>query len=372
MPGPVDQASAPYVETQAEAEDEYRADPRPVSKRTSWYKMPFDVLWKSSLVQAPRLVPDLALKVTCDPPIPFRYKMQSREKGRTISMLVTVPDDVKDGSVMPLLLSFHGGGFVLGSPLEDSPFCSMMSRTTGALVLNVDYRLGPTYTFPAAIEDMEDVLKAMLDPNTAESKALIDYIYSKKQRRISVDPTKLGVAGFSSGGNLALNAAISLPDWQSIIPADFAHPIPLLLFYPSFDARLLPSQRARPASLPVSTSFFHKFGITDTLTPTYLPRDESAQLRASPGLADAAKYLHKNAKSLLILTEIDTLAEQSQAWVKHIHDSSRADDVVVRSVNFKHGYTQMPDSWLKPDELASKREEYKAASDFAKKHWGIA
>lgn len=42
---------------------------------------------------------------------------------------------------------------MLGSPLEDSPFCSSMSRETGALVLNVDYRLGPTDTFPAAIEE---------------------------------------------------------------------------------------------------------------------------------------------------------------------------------------------------------------------------
>jgi len=361
------------AQTAAEEEtDDYRSDPRPVAKRTSWYKMPFDVLWKSSLVQAPRMVPDLALKYTCDPPIPFRYKMQSREKGRTISMLLTVPDDLQDGKAMPLLLSFHGGGFVLGSPLEDSPFCSMMSRTTGALVLNIDYRLGPTYTFPAAIEDMEDCLTAMLNPSSAESKDLFDTIYSKKRKRVSVDPTKVAVAGFSSGGNLALNSAISLPDWPSIIPSDYPHPIPLLLFYPSFDARLLPSQRSRPANYPQSKSFIHKFAITDTLTPTYLPRNECAQLRASPGLANAAKYLHKNAKCLLILTEIDTLAEQSQAWVKHIHDSSRADDVVVRSVNFKHGYTQMPDSWLKPDELASKREEYKAASDFAKKHWNLA
>lgn len=86
----------------APTENEYVSDPRPISKRTSWYCLPFDVLWKSSLVQAPRMVPDTALRWTCDAPYPFRYKMQSRAAGRTISMLVTVPDDVQEGQAMPL------------------------------------------------------------------------------------------------------------------------------------------------------------------------------------------------------------------------------------------------------------------------------
>lgn len=157
---------------------------------------------------------------------------------------------------------------------------------------------------------MEDVLKAVLDPESDGYKTLFQYILNKKKTNLSIDQTKIGLSGFSSGGNLALNSAISLPDWPSIIPADYPHPIVLLLFYPSFDARLLPSQRSRPANYPLAKGFWSK--LNDTLTPSYLPREHSAQLRASPGLADASKYLHKNAKSLLLLTEMDTLAEQSQ------------------------------------------------------------
>jgi len=252
---------------------------------------------------------------------------------------------------------------------------------------------------------MEDVLKAALNPDSAESKALISYIKGKTKKTISVDQRKLGLSGFSSGGNLALNSAISLPDWPSIIPSDHPHPIVLLLFYPSFDARQLPSERARPANYPVSKQFWSK--LNDTLTPTYLPREHSGQLRASPGLANASKYLHKNTKAFLLLTEVDTLAEQSQickssllvhvitaarridllTGVKHIHDVSRADDVVVRTAPFKvefiaalvvlllisdlpqHGYTQMPDKFLGPKELESKYVEYKAAAAFAREHW---
>ena len=151
----------------------------------------------------------------------------------------------------------------------------------------------------------------MLNPASETHKTLLEYVYNKTKKRLTVDQTKLALSGFSSGGNLALNGAISLPDWPSIIPEYHPHPIPLLLFYPSFDARLLPSERNRPTKMAQPKNFWVK--LNDTLTPSYLPREHSAQLRASPGLADASQYLHKNAKTLLILTELDTLAEQSQA-----------------------------------------------------------
>jgi ATP-dependent RNA helicase DDX3X len=51
----------------------------------------------------------------------------------------------------------------MGSPLEQAPYASMMSRELGAVVISVSYRIGPFHQFPAAIHDAEDVLSAILD-----------------------------------------------------------------------------------------------------------------------------------------------------------------------------------------------------------------
>ena len=55
----------------------------------------------------------------------------------------------------------------MGSPLEQAPYASMMSRELGAVVLSVSYRIGPFHQFPAEIHDAEDVLSAILDTNEA-------------------------------------------------------------------------------------------------------------------------------------------------------------------------------------------------------------
>lgn len=216
-----------------------------------------------------------------------------------------------------------------------------MSRELGALVLNVDYRLAPTHSFPAPIEDCEDVLVAILDEKAESYHALRNIVKRRTKKNLEIDPHKLVLSGFSSGGNLALNAALSVPGWSSVIPDDYPNPIPLLLFYPSFDARLLPSQRTRPAKLPQSKSIWSNLGISNSLVPSFLPRNQVSMLRASPGLADVNKCLHPKAKILLVLTELDTLAEQSEAWVKAVEKSSRKDDLEVRRVpDTKHGWSQ--------------------------------
>ncbi len=59
----------------------------------------------------------------------------------------------KGAGPFPLLVFFHGGGWVLGS-LEswDAP-CRMLTNQAGCVTVAVDYRLAPEYKFPAAAED---------------------------------------------------------------------------------------------------------------------------------------------------------------------------------------------------------------------------
>lgn len=96
----------------------------------------------------------------------------------------------------PVVLNFHGGGFVLGSARQGDWSCSLVSAELDAVVVSVDYRLAPTYRFPAGVEDCYDALLW-----TAEHAA-----------DLGGDPDRIGVMGDSAGGNLAAVVAIMARD----------------------------------------------------------------------------------------------------------------------------------------------------------------
>jgi acetyl esterase/lipase len=356
---------------------------------------PFNVLWRTALVRLPRAVPTQILRFTdSEGPQPIIVELPSRGDYK-IPVYIWIPKDINasNSERRPVVIDFHGGGFFLGSCLEQAPFCSKMARELGAIVLSVDYRMGPLSKFPAAVEDAEDVLKAVLEPGSPAGALLRDAVRdkigsnwneSRKERsepaqtrpdmyNFDLDTRRIAISGFSSGGNLALNLGLSLtepePEWPSFFPPDYAYPIPLLLYYPSFDSRQLPSERTKPPKLPVSRPFWAE--VSDMLAPTYLPREMAGHPRASPGLANV-QGLHRMARCLLVLPELDTLAEQSETWVKAMETGGRADDLVVeRFPGVTHGWTQMPDGWLGEAEKRSKTEIFDKTVAFTRSIWDI-
>jgi acetyl esterase/lipase len=53
----------------------------------------------------------------------------------------------------PVLVFYHGGGFVAGNPDSVDPLCRALAEDLGAIVVSVDYRLAPEHPFPAAVDD---------------------------------------------------------------------------------------------------------------------------------------------------------------------------------------------------------------------------
>ncbi|PWZ02434.1 alpha/beta-hydrolase [Testicularia cyperi] len=381
--------------------------------------VPFGVLWRTALVRLPRAVPLSVLRFTSPQgPHPFVFNLPSRNKSYTIPLYIFVPDQFyhnlpEHGA--PVLVDFHGGGFYLGSCMEQAPFCSQIARDMQAIVITVDYRMGPFHGFPAAIEDGEDVLNAILDPQSPGYQPLRQAIsarieqerakmqmhgaaavHAEEQRQFQdgqiqevhpppkpvakvagsafhFDLHKLAVSGFSSGGNLALNLALhirppELPEeWPSVFDQDHPAPIPFLLFYPSFDLRQLPSQRSRPAAMMASSPFWTQ--VADSLAPTYADRNQTHHPRVSPGLA-SLESIHPAVRMFLVLCELDTLAEQSKQWVHKVKAHPRADDLVVEEVDgAKHGWTQMPDGWLTEQERQAKQVCFAQAQAFITWAW---
>ena len=92
----------------------------------------------------------------------------------------------------PILLFFHGGGWVTGNIDSYDKVCTNMARLTNHIVVSVDYRLAPEHRFPAALEDCYHVARALF----------LD------EHLINIQNKKITVIGDSAGGNLA--AALSL------------------------------------------------------------------------------------------------------------------------------------------------------------------
>ena len=76
------------------------------------------------------------------------------------------------------------------------------------------------------------------------------------------------------------------------------------------------------------------------------------------------------ARSLLVLPELDTLAEQSETWVKEMENAGRGKDLLVERYNgMTHGWTQMPDGWLDEEQKRTKTDIYDKSIVFTKSLW---
>jgi acetyl esterase len=97
---------------------------------------------------------------------------------------------------LPVLLYFHGGGFVIGDlAVADAP-CRELANATGAIVISVDYRMGPEHRSPAAAEDCYAAT-----------------VWAERHASsLGGDGARLGVSGDSAGGNLATVVALMARD----------------------------------------------------------------------------------------------------------------------------------------------------------------
>jgi acetyl esterase len=102
----------------------------------------------------------------------------------------------------PVLVFYHGGGFVIGNVETHDSFCAEAARTLDLPVISVDYRLAPEHPFPAAPDDCEAATRWI-----AESPA-----------ELGLAVTSLVLAGDSAGGNLTIVTTQQLRDRPAKAP----------------------------------------------------------------------------------------------------------------------------------------------------------
>lgn len=296
------------------------------------------------LFRLPRIVPRLLLRYTTatEKPYPEVIRLPSRDPERTIYCWIFLPPESCVAAAdrrLPIHLDFHGGGFVMGQLAEQAPFCSLLSRKLGSVVLTVDYRMGPISKYPAAIHDSEDVARACIDESWSGYTALRHYIdrsmHARGSGAVDLDHTRLSISGFSSGGNLALNLLVSPPDWPSPLH-ESKHPynIPALLFYPSLDSRQLPHERPLPRGMKRSSGWMRWIG--QTMAHSYLEAWQSGEIRASPGLAALGSDRSRH-RAVEQLVDIESAESQQQRRAK------LEDETVVRIGNRQASQGANPD-----------------------------
>ncbi|KAF7591611.1 hypothetical protein BBP40_001311 [Aspergillus hancockii] len=229
----------------------------------------------------------------------------------------------------PLLINFHGSGFTIPAHGSDDAFCRYVSQQTEYSVLDVEYRLAPEHPFPAAVHDVEDVVKWAL--NQPEE----------------FDLTRVAISGFSAGATLALGAsAVSFP------PGTFQS---VLAFYPGLDFFLAPETVAAPESggQPIPGFILRIFkqcylqGGTD-------PRDP----RVCPSFADLDRFPRN---VLMITAGFDSLAGEGEKLAAKLAENPNRVVVCERMEKCNHAWDKMAQKGTREWEL--KERAYKLAVD---------
>lgn len=213
---------------------------------------------------------------------------------------------------LPVVVNFHGGGWVSGDPRQSEWWASSVAAQAGVVVISVQYRLAPEHPFPGPPEDCYGATQWIVE-HSAE---------------LGIDAGRLAVMGDSAGGNLAAVVALMARDRGG------PHIALQVLIYPSVEIKGSFPSREENAHAPILTArdldaaptvYFH--GSDREMSDPY----------ASPLRAD-----HKGLPPALIQTaQYDPLRDHGNAYTAALREAG----VEVRLTNYVdavHGYISLP------------------------------
>jgi acetyl esterase len=239
---------------------------------------------------ARRLYRDTRAALTPDPPpVASVQLLLAPGPGGPIPVRGYRPKGAGKDEVLPALVYFHGGGWVIGDLDTHDVVCRTLCNAARCAVFSVEYRKAPEAPFPAAVDDCF---------------AALSFVFSNSNS-LRINARQIAVGGDSAGGNLATVAALLARDAGG--PALSYQ----LLIYPGTDQRMgHPSvERNGDGYLLTKKSMLYFRG-------HYLPRGADWQdWRASPLLA---KSLAKLPPAYVMTAGYDPLVDEGKAYADRL------------------------------------------------------
>ncbi|KPI38001.1 uncharacterized protein AB675_3209 [Cyphellophora attinorum] len=245
--------------------------------------------WRLLLLWPTNILVNLIIKA----PYFFRKKPYETidiptRSGRTRALLHRPPPSSPapspgSSSLRPLHVSLHPGGFIGGLPESQARLDQLISSRTGAIVVSPTYRFAPVHPYPAAIDDIDDII-AWLHMHAADA--------------FGADPNLITTGGTSAGGNLGLAACLGT--YTCYAPID--------LRIPPWQKKILCREKY-PKRDP--------FSFLQQLYNCYadLSGGRSGEARCSPMVMEA-KDLPRDV--LMVLAEIDVVVDESRRFVQRV------------------------------------------------------
>jgi len=253
-------------------------------------KSPLPPYYQTPPAVARRLYRDSRAALLPDPPaVESVQLLLAPASGGPVPVRHYRPAGSSRNEVLPALVYYHGGGWVIGDLDTHDVVCRTLANGARCAVLSAEYRKAPEAPFPAGVEDSFAALRFV----AANAAAL------------GIDASRIAVGGDSAGGNLA--AVVSLMSRDAGGPAISFQ----LLIYPATDQRMgHPSIDANGVGYLLekkSMLYFRRH---------YLPREQDwLDWRASPLLARSLAGLPP---ALVLTAGFDPLLDEGRAYAERL------------------------------------------------------
>jgi acetyl esterase len=228
--------------------------------------------------------------------------------GRARDIAVRLYADSTDEG-LPIVVFFHGGGWVLSSVDGHDPLARRIAKLTGALVVSVEYRLAPEHPYPAPLDDCWAATTWL----------------AENGRTWGGDPARIAVCGDSAGGNLAAGVALHARDDGVTLALQ-------ALIYPCIDDR----QGAYASMIENAEGFFLTARDMTWFWDHYVPATYRGDPRAVPARAGTAD-LRDLAPAFVQTAEYDPLRDEGEAHAARLADAEVPVEV-IRYPGVVHGF----------------------------------
>lgn len=225
----------------------------------------------------------------------------------------------EDGLDHPILLFFHGGGWVIGNIDSYNKVCANMARITGHTVVSVNYRLAPEHKFPAGLQDCYQVARELfLNEGLLRTRA-----------------DQITLIGDSAGANLAAAVSLMARDRGEFLPRrqiliypatyfDHSETSPFLSVHENGAGYLLTSKRI------CDYMELYQNSPEDRLSPYFAPL--------------VSEDFSRQPSTLLITAEYDPLRDEGETYGQRLWENGNRVEL-HRIEDALHGFFSLPPSF---------------------------